>query len=100
MEALAGLLAKPCNGVTGIMLRIAPQEGRVDVDAARSICLALRKDHKWTQGQLAIRLGVHRKAVERIEQRATLTAPRELFDALVKLRDATPAVTPKRKVGR
>lgn len=67
------------------MLRISIQEDREPIERVRKLCLDVRKKRKLTQGQLAIRLGVARKTIENIEQRRYKSAPRTLYDGLLKL---------------
>lgn len=51
----------------------------------RALSLAVRKKHKWTQGQLAIHLRVTRRVVENIEQSRYHTAPASIAIALEQL---------------
>lgn len=71
------------------MLRIYSPEDRIDVDEARTVCLAVRLQRKWSQGQLAIKLRVHRKVVERIEQRAVQTVSMDVWMRLQALARAS-----------
>lgn len=67
------------------MLRINSQIDREPIERVRRMCLSLRKSHKWTQGQLAMKLGVPRKTIENVEQEKHKTASRELYIKLLKL---------------
>lgn len=73
-------------------MRIYAPEGRVPVERVRKVCLMVREEHRWTQGQLALKLGVQRKVIERIEQRAVQTVAKGVADNLNTLLDAIAAV--------
>lgn len=55
------------------MLRIYSPEDRVPVKEVRELVLRIRKARQLTQGQLANRLDISRKLIERIEQLAVGT---------------------------
>lgn len=60
------------------MLRIYSPDDRVPVSEVRDTILEVRRQRKLTQGQLAQRLGVSRKIVERIEQNSVQTVNAEI----------------------
>lgn len=64
------------------MLRIASSESREPNSSARKLCLLIRKQRKWTQGQLAIKVGVSRKTIENIEQGRYSTVAQSLYERL------------------
>lgn len=68
------------------MLRIIPHEHRVPLERVRELCLAIRAERQWTQGQLARRIRVKRKMIESIEQQRYDTAPAFLLERLESLR--------------
>lgn len=67
------------------MLRIVPLRDRIPVSAVRTNLLRIRDKLQLTQGDVALRLHVSRKTIERIEQSAVDTVDRELANKIAAL---------------
>lgn len=64
------------------MLRIYSPEDRVPVAEVRETVLRVRAARRLTQGQLAKKLRVNRKMIERIEQSAVETVDKDFVKKL------------------